>query len=147
MRISETQLAGLDDFHAWNEGKTSAERISLLDYATFNATPELLFAFAALLLCDLIEVEGHYFIADRFNRVFYERWKLQLNDGKSVQRVMNHLHISTLLQNAELTDDLAKSCADLIASAWSEAHAAKGVVGEVHGTTLDDLAVTLVNGR
>jgi len=147
MRINEEQLRELDDFQSWNEGKTGAERLPLFDYVTFEATPDLLLGFAALFFCELTEVEGHYFIAEKFDAAVYEDWKRRQPDSREIQRSMNNLHMSTLLQNAEVTDAQAKVCAQVIAAAWNEVHGPRHVVAEVHGTTLEDLAVTLVNAH
>lgn len=147
MRFNEEQVRDLDDFQSWNEGKSSADRLSLFDYATFKATPDLILALAALFFCELVEVEGHYFIAEKFDASAYDDLKRKLEDGREIQRVMNNLYMSTLLQNAEVTDELAKVCAQVVAAAWTEVHGAKHVVAEVHGTTLEDLAVTLVNAH
>jgi hypothetical protein len=43
--------------------------------------------------------------------------------------------------------DAAMRRAGLPANAWSEVNGRKGPVTEVHGTTLEDMAVTLVNGH
>jgi hypothetical protein len=147
MRFGEEQTRDLEDFQSWNEGKTGADRLSLFDYATFAATPDLLLAFAALFFCELVEVDGHYFIAEKFDAAVYEDWRRKQPDAREIQRVMNNLYMSTLLQNAEVTDAQAKICAQVIAAAWNEVHGPKHVVAEVHGTTLDDLAVTLVNAH
>jgi hypothetical protein len=145
VKISTETTERLSDFRSWNEGKCEADRISLLTYATFVATPDLLFAFASLFFCELVEVEKHYFIKDRFDVRVYEDWKKRLDDPRAIQRVMNHIHISTLLQNADVDEAQARSCAELLAAAWNEVHLRRGATAEVHGTTLEDLSVTLVN--
>jgi hypothetical protein len=147
MRINEEQLRELEDFQSWNEGKAGAERLSLLDYVTLDATPDLLLGFAALFFCELTEVDRHYFIAEKFDAGVYEDWKRRQPDARQIQRAMNNLHMSTLLQNAEVTDSQARVCAQVLAAAWNEVHGAKHVVAEVHGTTLEDLVVTLVNAH
>jgi hypothetical protein len=35
----------------------------------------------------------------------------------------------------------------VLAACWNEVHSAKHVVAEVHGTTLEDLSVTLVDAH
>jgi len=147
MRFSEEQTRDLEDFQSWNEGRSGADRLSLFDYSTFAATPDLLLAFAALFFCELTEVDGHYFIAEKFDAAVYADWQRRQPDAREIQRAMNNLYMSTLLQNAEVTDAQAKVCAQVIAAAWNEVHGAKHVVAEVHGTILDDLAVTLVNAH
>lgn len=147
MRFSEEQTRDLEDYQSWNEGRSAADRLSLFDYATFAATPDLLLAFAALFFCELTEVDGHYFIAEKFDAEAYVDWRRRQPDMREIQRAMNNLYMSTLLQNAEVTDAQAKICAQVIAAAWNEVHGAKHVVAEVHGTVLDDLAVTLVDAH
>jgi hypothetical protein len=147
MRFNEEQLRELDGFQSWNEGKAGAGRLSLFDYVTFEATPDLLLGFAALFFCELTEVDGHYFIAGKFDAAVYEDWKRRKPDAREIQRAMNNLHMSALLQNAEATDSQARVCAQVIAAAWNEVHGPRHVVAEVHGTTLEDLAVTLVNAH
>jgi hypothetical protein len=147
MRFGEEQLRELEDFQSWNEGRTGEQRLSLFDYVTFEATPDLLLGFAALFFCELTEVDGHYFIAGKFDAGLYEDWKRKQPDAREIQRAMNNLHMSTLLQNAEVADSQARVCAQVIAAAWNEVHGPRHVVAEVHGTTLEDLAVTLVNAH
>jgi len=147
MRFSEEQTRDLEDFQSWNEGRSGTDRLSLFDYATFQATPDLLLSFAALFFCELTEVDGHYFIAAKFDAAVYEDWKRKSPDHREIQRAMNNLFMSTLLQNAEVSDAQAKVCADVIAAAWNAVHGDRHVVAEVHGTTLEDLAVTLVDSH
>jgi hypothetical protein len=136
VRFNEEQLREL-----------GAARHSLLDFATLRATPELLMAFAALFFCELIEVEGHYFVAEKFDPRVFDESKTRLTDLREVQRIMNQIQIRTLMQNAEVSDSLARVCAQVIASAWNEVHGPNHVVAEVHGTTLEDLSVTLVDAH
>jgi hypothetical protein len=147
VRFNEEQLRELKDFQSRNEGKSGADRITLFDYATFRATPDSLLAFAALFFCELTEVEDHYFIADRFDARVFADLKSKLTDLREVQRVMNRLPMSTLMQNAEISDSLARICAHVLAATWNEVHGAKHVAAEVHGTTLEDLSVTLVDAH
>jgi len=147
VKFSEEQLRELEDFQSWNEGKCDAERITLFEYASFKATPDSLMAFAALFFCELTEVEDHYFIADRFDARVFAELKSEWTDLREVQRIMNRLHMSTLMQNAEISDTLAKVCAQVLAASWNEVHGAKHVVAEVHGNTLEDLSVTLVDAH
>ena len=143
MRFTEHQLRALSDYQSWKEGEDGPA--TLLDYAAFTATPDQLFGYAAVFFRELVEVERHYFFADAFDEVTYARLKQQLPDGRAVQRVINELKMATLLQNADIDARAAKSCAELIAAAWNEVHGREGLVAEVHGSTLDDLLVTLVN--
>lgn len=145
MRISTEALARLSDYQSRNEGRSDSERISLEEYATLVATPDLLFAFAALFFCEMVEIEKHHFVKERFERDVYDDWKTRYDDRRDIQRVMNRMQVSTLFQGAQMDDLLARSCAELLAAAWTEVHVRRGVTAEVHGNTADDLSVTLVN--
>jgi hypothetical protein len=145
LRFSEQQLRALSDFQSWKEGED--EPATLLDYATYTATPDQLFGYAAVFFRELVEVDGHYFFADEFDAAAYEKAKAELPDGRDVQRRLNALPMTRLLRNADSDDASAKSCAALVAAAWNEVHAHEGVTAEIHGSTLADLIVTLVNGH
>lgn len=145
MRISDAQQRALSDYQSWKEGEDGAA--TLLDYAAFTATPDQLFAYAAVFFRELVEVEGHYFFADEFDATAHAAAKAALTDGREIQRRLNALPMRRLLQSADVDDAAAKSCAALIAAAWNEVHAHEGVTSEVHGETLADLVVTLVNGH
>lgn len=145
MRFSDTQLRALNDYQSWKEGEDRAA--TLLDYASFTATPDQLFAYAAVFFRELVEVEGHYFFVDEFDAAAHAKAAAELADGREVQRRLNALPMSRLLQSADVDDAAAKSCASLIAAAWNEVHAHEGVTAEIHGESLTDLVVTLVNGH
>lgn len=144
MRFTEAQLQHLGDFQAWKESEDGA--VSLLDYAAYTATPDQLFGYAALFFRQLVEVDGHYFFADSFDEKLYAEWRSR-KSGREIQRTMNELPMARLLGSADVDTISAKHCAQLVAAAWNEVHGRKGVVAEVHGATLEDLAVTLVNGH
>lgn len=144
MRFNDTQLERLGDFQSWKEGEDGP--VSLLDYAAYTATPDQLFGYAALFFRELVEIDGHYFFADAFDEKLYAEWRSK-KPGREIQRAMNELPMARLLGNADVDAASAKHCAQLLATAWNEVHARKGVVAEVHGATLEDLAVTLVNGH
>lgn len=144
MRFDERQLQRLGDFQAWKE--TEDDQASLLDYAAYTATPDQLFGYAALFFRQVVEFDGHYFFADVFDESDYTRQRVHMS-GREIQQALNALPISRLLQNADVDDTAALDCAQLLANAWNEVHGRKGVVAEVHGETLADLVVTLVNGH
>ena len=144
MRFNEAQLQTLGDFQSWKEGEDGP--VSLLDYAAYTATPDQLFGYAALFFRELREVDGHYYFADTFDEKLYAEWRTG-KPGREIQATMNELPMSKLLGNADVDAAAAMACARLVAAAWNEVHGDKGVVAEVHGETLEDLAVTLVNGH
>ena len=144
VRFTDQQLQSLSDFQSWKEGENDA--VTLLDYAAYTATPDQLFGYAAVFFREVIEVEGHHFFADAFDQSAYARAKRE-KPGREIQREMNQLPMSKLLQSADVDDGAARTCAQLVANAWNEVHGAKGLVAEVHGATLQDLSVTLVSGH
>jgi hypothetical protein len=145
MRFTDQQLQSLSDFQSWKEDED--EPVTLLDYAGFTATPDQLFAYAAVFFRALIEVDGHYYFEDAFDADTYALWKSKLANGREIQRVMNALPMTRLLQSADVDAAGAAACARLVADAWNEVHGRKGVVAEVHGEAWNDLSVTVVNGH
>src|ERR1700724_4310800 len=103
MTTFDEVIAELPDFTLWRS--SSGQDISLLDYVGFVATPDLLFAFAELFRPMLVLHEGAYFIKDRFDEQSFDSWRQRLNDIESVQKMMNHLHVSTLYQEQEISDN------------------------------------------
>lgn len=145
MRFTDEQLQRLGDFQSWKESEDGV--VTLLDYASYTATPDQLFAFAAVFFRQVVEYDHHYFFVDAFDQSTYERLKERHPDGREIQRTVNGLPVSRLLQNAAIDDAAARDCAQLIAAAWNEVHGRKGLVAEVHGASFEDLIVTLVNGH
>ena len=144
MRFNDAQLQHLGDFQAWKEGEDGP--VTLLDYAAYTATPDQLFGYAALFFRELVEVDGHYYFADTFDEKLYAEWRSR-KPGREIQATMNELPMAKLLGNADVDTAGAKQTAQLLAAAWNEVYGRKGLVAEVHGATLEDLAVTLVNGH
>jgi hypothetical protein len=136
----------LRDVAAWKATgpDLEGEEFGVLSYLCFVATPDLLFAFAELLAPELVMHEGSYFIAERFSVANYEEWRARLEDARDIERVMNHLHISTLFQDQDVPDALAVAAAALIAGAWTRGFTSIGVVGEAYGDTFATAEVTLL---
>src|SRR5262245_5878841 len=107
MRIKDSVIAELQDLHAWSKTGGTGALVSLLSYVGFIATQDMLFAFAELFLPDLVVHEGRHFLASHFKQATYDSWVQQGTSPEEVQRVMNHIHISTLLQNQEVSDEAA----------------------------------------
>jgi len=146
MRPSASILAKLADFQEWS--KTGAEKgpISLLDYVGFVATPDLLFGFAELFCPDLIVHQGWHFLGSGFSADVYEQWLRAGKSPREIQRVMNHVHVSTLLQQQVISDDVAVEVARIIAEIWSRTLGPEGLVAEVVGSNFDDAAATFFEG-
>lgn len=133
-------LAQLGDYQAW---KGKATEFDLLDYVQCVATPDLFFGFLALLRPELVRHKGDYFLASHFVPETYERWMEELSDPVEVQKVMNHLHISALIQGQEVSDLLARGIALRLAECWSEVFSSHELVGEAYGDTFENAHVTL----
>src|SRR5688572_30229270 len=111
-------MDSLSDVSAWRSTGPSggdASDFGLLSYLSCVATPDLLFAFAELLAPSLVEHEGSYFIAERFDERIYDDWRAKLGDPRDIERVINHIHISSLFQDQHVTDEMALAAANLIA--------------------------------
>ncbi len=140
MRVPHEILAKLGDYQAWRSKKPDFD---LLDYVTCVATPDLLFGFMELLCPSLVLHEGNYFLASHFDATKYNEWMSRLRDPIAVQKVMNHLHISTLFQQQDVPDLVAREAAQQIAACWSKFFADKGLTGAAFGDTFQDAEVTL----
>jgi hypothetical protein len=143
MRVKDSVLSQLSDFRAWSETGATAERISLLDYVGFVAKADTLFAFAELFFPETIVHEGLHFLASGFSTETYLAWVQQGKRPEEIQRVLNHVHISTLLQDQEISDEAALEAARAIAQVWNRTLGPDGMVAEAIGETFEDAAVTL----
>jgi hypothetical protein len=142
MRVKDSVLSQLRDFHAWAAGGATAGPISLLDYVGFIGTPDMLFGFAELFHPELTVHEGRRFLASGFSNATYDAWVQQGRTPEEIQRVMNHLHISTLFQQQEISDEVAVEAARAIASIWSRTLGPDGLTVEAIGADFTDAAVT-----
>ena len=134
----------LPDLNAWRT--RNAADISLLDYVSFICTPDSFFAYAELFAPTLVNHAGEYFIASKFSVDSYDEWFTRLKDTRAVQRVMNHIHISTLFQQQFVPDQLAAAAASTLATIWSRQFASLDLVGKAAGTDLANAEVTLYRG-
>lgn len=144
MNVPQELLVKLRDYQAWRSEKLDFD---LLDYVNCVATPDLLFGFLELLCPSLILHDGNYFLANHFNAATYDEWMSQLNDPVAVQKVMNHMHISTLFQQQDVPDVVAREAAQHIAACWSKALADKELIAEAFGDTLENAEVTFFRIR
>jgi hypothetical protein len=143
MDVDRSIIDKLDDYSLWNEGKDESDRISLLDYACFNATPDLLIAVMELLNPTLINHEGSYFIKTRFDKSTYDDWKKEAVEKKEVEKVMNHIHVTSIFQNQDLDIEVAELAAILITNCWNREFENLSLEASVIGDSIEDLAVTL----
>lgn len=142
---SDNVLNSLKEYSSWNEGKDVDDKITLFDFATFIATPDMLFAISELFNPELFWFDDCCFIKEKFSEEIYNLWKLKGLEKKDIEKVMNHIHITSILQDEELELNIAKNCAELIVRMWNKIFTSKEVVGVVIGTELNDLAVTITS--
>ncbi len=143
MKIKSSIIRQLSDFSAWRLVSPKGPNFSLLDYISCVGTPDLLFAFSELFCPELVFHEGDYFLEDRFNADVYRSWKNKLTDSVEIQRVMNHVHISTIFQEQDVSNEVAVQAARVIADIWSIVFVDKRLTGYSFGETLEDAGVTL----
>jgi hypothetical protein len=116
MKPNPQVLGELSNYQAW--ASNSSSPITLLDYVGFVGTPDLLFAFAALFQPDVLVHDGFRFLASGFTAATYDSWKQRGLSGPAIQKVMNHVHISTLFQNQEVNDEVAVEASSLLRDLW-----------------------------
>ena len=139
MKVDAEIERNLTDYQGWNAGESE---FGFLDYTCCVATPDLFFGFSELLVPELVEHEGEWFRAEKFDRKTHEDWKRALADPLAIQKVMNHIHLSTLFQDQVVADAVALAAARQLATIWSRVLADKGLVAEAYGDNLTDLEVT-----
>ncbi len=110
------------------------------------ATPDLLFGFAELFMPDLVVHEGLHFLANGFSAEVFEQWRRAGHGLRETQRVMNHVHVSTLLQQRLVSDELALTAARAVAAIWRRTLTPEGLIVEVLGADFWDAAVTFFDG-
>lgn len=143
MKPEPQVLRELKDFQAW--GAESPSAITLLDYVGFVGTPDLLFAFAALFQPEVLVHHRLHFMASGFDGATYEAWKQRGLSGRAIQKVMNHVHISTIFQNQEVSDLVAVAACRLLRDIWRRTLDPNLIV-EAGGSGLHDAFVTFFDG-
>src|SRR3954469_2226097 len=103
--LSEPLLSELTDYQGWKRGAKGD--FDLLDYVGSVMTPDIYFAAEELICPALICHDDIYFLKSHFDPAVYAQWREKLSSTVEIQRVMNHLHICTLFQQAEVSDGLA----------------------------------------
>jgi hypothetical protein len=135
-------LANLKEFKAWSNSGPPGADISPIDFVGFVATPELFFGFAELFCPALVERNGGVFLAAGFSDEILGAWLAKGISVIEAQRVMNHVHISTLIQNQSISDELAVEIAEHLAQIWNLTLAPYAAVGERVGVGFADAAAT-----
>lgn len=147
MQPDQSIMTQLTDFNEWSKTGPQQHPLTLLDYVGFVATPDLLFGFAALFWPDLIIHDGLHFLASGFSTEVYDQWQRAGKTPCEIQRVMNHVHVSTLLQQQAISDETAVEAARTIAMVWSRTIGPEGLITEAVGGDLDDAAVTFFTSK
>ena len=86
--------------------------------------------------------EGHVFLASRFEVASFDAWRNRGLELREIQRVMNHVHVSTVLQNQDVSDAVAREVARVLAAVWTRTLGAEGLEVECFGESFHDAAVT-----
>lgn len=143
MPLSRVLRDQLVDLRQWSSASGEDRDISLFDFAGLIGTPDILFAYAELFAPELIEHEGGVFVASRFSEEAFELWKKKGVEIGEIQRVMNHVHVSTLMQGQAVSDELAVEAANQIARMWNLTLISRKIFAESVGTNFIDASVTL----
>ena len=136
----------LRDYARWRKTDLGGD-ITLFDYAGFIATPDILCAVFALFNPTCVLYRGGCFLANHFEEASYKTWSDKLNSMVEIQRVMNHVHISTVLQNQEVSDMMACQCTELLGRAWEKSLQEFDVRIESGGSGYDDAYVTFYQAK
>lgn len=142
MHIDQTIMDQLKDFQLWAQSGGNPEAFTLLDYVGCIATVDKVLAFAELFSPEILVHKGRHFLASGFSQEIYEEWVKAGKGTEDIQRVMNHIHISTLLQDQEVTDEAALKVARVISEIWSKTLSSYGLQVEAIGAGFHDAAVT-----
>lgn len=143
MQLPKAISLQLMSVREWSQSTGGSREISLFDYPALVGTPDLFFGFAELFCPTLVEHHGGCFLAAKFSEPTFDLWEQKGVGIVEIQRVMNHVHVSTLLQNQSVSDELAVQVAQHLATIWSLTLQPLGVSAEAFGERLDDAAATL----
>ena len=141
MEILKKISPQLEEFQRWRNTE-KGESITLFDFAGFIATPDILCGLVALLFPDCLSHRGKFFLANHFSDSLYDSWMEKLDSVAEVQKVLNHVHISTVLQDTDISDELACQFAELLCSAWRRSLRGLELTVESGGAGYDDAYVT-----
>jgi hypothetical protein len=61
---------------------------------------------------------------------------------REIEKVMNHIHITSILQDSDMSIALAKHCCELIVDMWNKMFRNNNITSEVLGSNLEDLSIT-----
>src|SRR4051812_10954252 len=101
-----------------NETWTLHRPCSLWDFVNYRGDMQLGYAFAALFIPDVVEVDGAVILAEQFTPESFESWRSRFDgDLGAVERMMNHVHISDLFLNGTNNSVLPEAVAQRIGEA------------------------------
>lgn len=139
MNTPESVVKELGDYQAWLKRNPG---IDLFDYATLAVSPDAFMAVLEVLEPALIEHNGAYFRARDFTVSAYDAWAAKLTDVATIQRVMNHIHVSQFFREQEVPYCVLEFLASRIAEHWNRAFADRGLMAASYGDGAD-VEVTL----
>ena len=116
MTADNSIFSRLADVRAWEGG----ESLSPLDFVALEGKPSLLFAYASLLDPALEEVDGRFFLANRFSKENLTLWAAEGVVGADAQRVINHLHMTYLMQDDCEDQEVLDAAATIISRIWEK---------------------------
>lgn len=140
MELPNEALRQLKGYEAWRRG---AEDYDLIDYLMCVGTADSLVAMLELIKPELIHIDGHLFFKHKFSKDVYRQWSKKLATTRDIQRVMNHIHVSSFVQGDEITNEVAVHIATKLAEIWSAIFAPLGLVAEAYGDDLETAQVAL----
>lgn len=117
MTADNSIFSRLADVRAWEAG---AKSVSPLDFVALEGKPSLLFAYASLLDPALEEVDGIFFLATGFSKELVTTWAEEGVVGANAQRVINHIHMTYLMQDDCQDQEVLDAAATIISSIWKK---------------------------
>lgn len=136
-------ISKLTEYSSWNYGKAEADQITLFDFSTFIASPDLIFAMQALLSPDIIRHAECCFLEEKFDLEVFCLWQEKKLSKNQIEKVMNHIHMTRIIQDGCYDYEILKCCAEIICEFWNMKFKNEGLIAEYFGDDLDNLAITL----
>jgi hypothetical protein len=138
MNQKDPIFSRLPDVRAWQR---EHRPLSPLDFVALEGRPSLLFAYSSLLDPDLENVDGRFFLSNRFDRELLDNWEAKGVKGAEAQRVINHIHMSYLMQDECSDVEILDAAAVAVSNTWRKTLPA-GVTVEIIGAQTEDVSVT-----
>jgi hypothetical protein len=138
--VPDAIAAELESLKQWSSG--SGAKLSSFDFVGLVATPDLFFAFSELLQPEITEYGGGSFIASRFSPSVFGLWQERGTELRDIEKVMNHVHVSWIVQNQSISDQMAIAIAERLAEVWRLTLSRYDVEVSAIGDGLMDAAAT-----